>query len=192
MGSMDDKVKEIIRNHVIFSMTAGAIPVPLADIAAVTAIQLDMIKQIAGKHKVNYDDNKGKSFATALTGATLARLGASLVKSIPGIGTLLGIGTQVILSGASTYALGNLFDRHFTEGGTLLDFDTEKMKIKYNELVDKGKDFAKKIKKELKKEDTFKTLDKLKKLKESGSISEKEYEDTKKKLLKKVGEGDNN
>ena len=47
---MDDKVQEIIQNHIVFSMIAGAIPLPLADIAAVTAIQLDMIKQIA-KHR---------------------------------------------------------------------------------------------------------------------------------------------
>lgn len=185
---MDEKVQEIINNHIVFSMIAGAIPVPLADIAAVTAIQLDMIKQIAKHRSIDYDENTGKSFASSLAGATFAKIGASLIKSIPGIGTILGIGTQVVLSGASTYALGNIFDNHFSQGGTLLNFNTDKVKTKYNELLDRGKKMARKLKKELKKDDTYRTLEKLKALKENGSITEQEYETTKKKLLDRIGE----
>ena len=185
---MDDKVQEIIQNHIVFSMIAGAIPLPLADIAAVTAIQLDMIKQIAKHRSVDYDENLGKSFATSLAGATFAKVGASLIKSIPGIGTILGIGTQVVLSGASTYALGNISDNHFSQGGTLLNFNIDKVKSKYNELVARGKDLARNLKKELKKDDTYRTLEKLKALKDNGSITEQEYEATKKKLLEKIGD----
>jgi uncharacterized protein (DUF697 family) len=184
----EDKSRSIITNHVIFSMVAGAIPLPLADIAAVTAIQVDMIKQIAKIHSVDYDEHAGKSFASSLAGASFARAGASIVKMIPGIGTMIGIGAQAVLSGASTYALGNIFERHFSLGGTLLNFDVEKVKSAYRALVEKGRDYAKKIKKELKKDDIFRTLEKLKELKDGGSITEQEYEAAKKKLLNKVGE----
>jgi uncharacterized protein (DUF697 family) len=184
----NNKSSSIITNHVIFSLVAGTIPIPLADIAAVTAIQLDMIKQIAKIYSIDYDEHAGTSFASALAGASFARMGASLVKMIPGVGTIIGIGTQAVLSGASTYALGNIFERHFSLGGTLLNFDVDKVKSAYHSLVERGKEYAKKIRKDLNKDDVFRTLEKLKELKESGSITEQEFEATKKKLLDKVGE----
>ena len=36
----------VIKNHMIWSMGAGFIPVPIADLFAVSAIQLDMIRQL--------------------------------------------------------------------------------------------------------------------------------------------------
>ena len=40
-------------------MIAGAIPVPLVDIAAVTAIQLDLIKELADHYDVDYSRERG-------------------------------------------------------------------------------------------------------------------------------------
>ena len=37
----------IIKNHMVWSMGAGFIPVPIADLFAVSAIQLDMIRQLS-------------------------------------------------------------------------------------------------------------------------------------------------
>ena len=37
----------IIRNHVIWSMGAGMIPILVADVFAVSALQLDMIRQLS-------------------------------------------------------------------------------------------------------------------------------------------------
>jgi len=187
----EKEIDNLIKKHIIFSMTAGAIPIPLADIVAVTAIQLDMIKEIAEIYSVDYDKNKGKSLASSLAGASFARFGASIIKAIPGVGTIVGLGTQVILSGASTYALGKIFDSHFLEEGDLFNFDTDSVKSTYNDLLKKGKDVAKGIKKDLKSEDTFETIEKLKELKESGAITEEEFESTKKKLLKKISGEDN-
>ena len=186
---MDDTVNSIINKHVLFSMTSGAIPLPLADIAAVTAVQMDMIKQIANHYKIPYDENVGKSIASSLTGASLAKVGASLIKSLPGVGTAVGIGTQVVLSGASTYALGKIFESHFSESGSFSDLNVDMVKDKYEELLKKGKKFAEDVKGQLKSKDAFKQIDKLKKLKDNGSITEEEFEKTKKKLLDKITEG---
>ncbi len=179
-------IDDLIKKHVLFSMTAGAIPIPLADIAAVTAIQLDMIKEIAELYDVPYDKNRGKSIASSLAGASFARFGASIIKSVPGVGTLAGLASQVVLSGASTYALGRIFESHFSADGDLFDLETDAVKKKYKEFLKKGKDFASSLKKNDKGADIFETIEKLKELKESGAISEDEYEKTKKELLKKV------
>jgi len=179
-------IDDIIKTHVTYAMTAGAIPVPVADFVAVSAIQYDLIQKVAEFHKVDYDSNKGKTLATSIAGASASRLGASIVKALPGIGTVLGIASQVIISGATTYALGKLFDSHFVNNGTLESLNTEAVKAKYKEYVDKGKEYAKNLKKSFSKDDVLSTIEKLKELKDSGAISEDEFQSLKEKLLNKV------
>jgi uncharacterized protein (DUF697 family) len=178
--------EDIISAHVIFAMTAGAIPVPVADLVAVSAIQYDLIRQLAAFHKVNYDADKGKTLASSLAGATISRLGASALKAIPGVGTILGIGSQIVMAGAATYALGKLFDSHFSGGKSLDNINLDSVKEQYNELLSKGKEYAKDLKKSFSKEDVFQTIEKLKQLKESGAITDEEFLRTKEKLLNKI------
>ena len=145
----NEDANTIIRNHVAWSMGMGLIPVLMADIFAVSALQLDMIKQLCKVYGVDYKETEGKAIVTSLTGSTLARLGAaSVVKLIPGIGTVLGGITVSSFAGASTYALGEVFKKHFSEGGTILDFDPKRLKNYYNSKFEKGKDIAKQVSKE--------------------------------------------
>ena len=180
-------VEDIISNHVIFAMTAGAIPVPVADIVAVSAIQYDMIKQVAEFYKADYDANKGKTLASALAGATFARIGASALKALPGVGTILGIGSQMVMTGATTYALGKLFDSHFSGNNSLDNLNLDYAKKQYKELLNKGKEYAKDLKKNFSKDDVFITIEKLNQLKETGAITEEEFLKTKERLLNKIG-----
>ena len=106
--SKQEEAERIIRSHVLWAMGGGLIPIPLVDIAAVTGIQLDMLKQLAVLHDVDYSASSGKAFISALSGSTFAALGSSLVKVIPGIGTFLGVLSMSALSGASTYAVGQV------------------------------------------------------------------------------------
>ena len=192
----------IIKNHMIWSMGAGFIPVPIADFFAVAAIQLDMIRQISKIYDINFKETEGKAVITALTGSSLARIGARAAKFIPGVGTVLGGVTMAVLSGASTYALGEVFKKHFETGGTFLDFDPSRLKKFYDEKFEKGKQIAREMEPaqkkghdeaaaiadkneemELKENDVVNQLNELNKLKNDGAITEKEFEALKKKLL---------
>lgn len=142
----EKEIDRIISDHVIFAMVAGAIPVPVLDIAAVTAIQLDMIRQLAEKYDMSFDLEVGKSLVSSIfassVGTTVGRAGASFVKSIPGIGTVLGISSQVALAGITTFAVGNLFNLHFSQGNPLVSFNFKTVKELFDELLKKGKDFV--------------------------------------------------
>ena len=186
----------VIRNHMIWSMGAGFIPVPIADFFAVSAIQLDMIRQMCKIYDVDFSETQGKALITALTGSGLARLGARAIKFIPGVGSVLGGVTLAILSGASSYALGEVFKKHFETGGTFLDFDVSRLKKYYNEKFEKGKEMAKDIRdkqkraEEIIEEDvdeapgaSIDQLRELAQLKEDGIISEEEFEKMKKKII---------
>lgn len=193
-----DSANSIIKNHMIWSMGAGLIPVPIADFFAVSAIQLDMIRQMCKLYEIDFKETEGKALITSLTGSGLARLGSrAVIKFIPGIGSVMGGVTMAVLSGASTYALGEVFKTHFETGGTFLDFDPERLKKFYNEKFEKGKEMAKDMKKEqddLKKNaDTVKKqgvvndavtrLKELAELKKDGLISQEEFDKMKKKIM---------
>lgn len=212
----DKHADTIIRNHVIWSMGAGLIPILIADIFAVSALQLDMIRQLCRCYGIDYQETQGKAIVTSLTSSTVARLGArSVLKLIPGVGSLVGGATVSLFAGASTYALGEVFKKHFESGGTILDFDPERLKNYYRDKFEKGKKVAADLRKrkasaetdgadevaetgevELMEEempsaaemktdndDIITRLKELGELKESGVITEEEFEKMKKKLI---------
>lgn len=201
----DDDANKIIRNHVAWSMGMGLIPVLMADVFAVSALQLDMIKQLCKVYGVDYQETEGKAIVTSLTSSTLARLGAaSIVKLIPGIGTIAGGLTVSSFAGASTYALGEVFKKHFSTGGTILDFDPKRLKNYYNSKFEKGKEVAREVARdkeitvtadpdqpseievEAEKESAdaiIKRLKELGELRENGIITEEEFQAMKAKLI---------
>lgn len=202
MENKTEEANSIIKNHMMWSMGAGFIPVPIADVFAVGAIQLDMIRQLCNLYEVNYKDTEGKAVISSMTGSIIARVGARAIKFIPGVGTVIGGVTLAILSGASTYALGEVFKKHFETGGTFLDFDPKRLKKVYDEMFEKGKDYAKKIKKEqamaeveltreakdhkIEEQDVLQRLKDLARLKEDGLISEDEFNLLKKRIMEKA------
>ena len=188
----------IIKNHIVWSMGAGLIPVPIVDFFAVSGIQLDMIRQLCKLYDQDFKESEGKAIITSLTGSGIARMGAkAMVKFIPGIGSVIGGVTMAVLSGASSYALGEVFKKHFETGGTFLDFDPKRLKKLYDEKFEKGKKVAEQIKREndRKREAaeqatgskmSGRMVDKLKELAElrrEGLITEEEYSAMKKKLI---------
>lgn len=196
----------VIRNHVIWSMGAGLIPVLVADIFAVSALQLDMIRQLCRVYEIDFSETQGKAIVTSLTSSTLARLGAgSLVKIIPGLGTVLGGVTVSVFAGASTYALGEVFKKHFESGGTILDFDPARLKNLYKQMFEKGKKVAQDLKDQepeasftppptptatpsssaSDQSDIMAKLKELGEMRDSGIITQEEFDAMKQKLLKK-------
>lgn len=153
-GGMDNekrkkKANSIVRNHIIWSMGTGLIPIPVLDFFAVSAVQLDMVRQLSKLYGVDFKETEGKAVITSLTGSGLAQLGArAAMKLIPGVGTVIGGVTMSVLSGASTYALGEIFKEHFETGGTFLDFDPGRLRKYYQEKFEKGKQVARDIREE--------------------------------------------
>ncbi len=158
-GKMDNEKRQksansIVRNHIIWSMGTGLIPIPVVDFFAVSAVQLDMVRQLSKLYEVDFKDTEGKAVITSLTGSGLAQLGSrAAIKLIPGIGSIVGGVTMSVLSGASTFALGEIFKEHFETGGTFLDFDPGRLKKYYQEKFEKGKKVAKDIREEEKRKE---------------------------------------
>ncbi len=143
----------IVKNNIITAMASGLIPVPLFDIISLTNIHFHMIQTLAEHYEVPVDDITRSLVTSLITGslpvATMLGLG-SLFKGVPGIGTLAGSGSVSVLSGAVSFALGQVFIRHFENGGTLKDFDPEAARDYFSEQLKSGKEVAQALLQELK------------------------------------------
>ena len=132
----------IIRNHTYAAIGIGFIPIPLVDLAALTALQLKMISSIAKAYGVEFKKERTKSIISALCGGTLTVVSvpmlSSLFKAIPIVGQTVGAATVSISGAASTYALGYVFDKHFKEGGTLLNVSVDNIKEGFTDYYQKG------------------------------------------------------
>lgn len=131
-----------VKNYMIGAMAAGLIPLPVVDMVAVTAIQIKTIHSIAKQYEVPFSQNLVKSLLISLLGGTITLTTTVLAKSLPVIGQATGIISAMIISGATTYAVGKIFIEHFESGGTFLDFDPERMRAHFQELYEEGKQLA--------------------------------------------------
>ncbi|MEM1268887.1 MAG: DUF697 domain-containing protein [Bacteroidota bacterium] len=181
------EAEQTVNAHILWSMGGGLIPFPLMDIAAVTAIQVDMLKQIADVYEVDFSRSHGKTYVTALAGSSLARLGASAIKLIPGVGSVIGGLSMSVLSGASTYGIGQVSIRHFESDGNLVDVDLDWAKTAYARAFETGKTVAEGFKGRAKQaRTTVEALNELRRRRDSGEITPEFYETQKQQVLREL------
>lgn len=134
---------EIVKRNSLYAAAVGLVPVPFVNLAGVTALEIKMLKNLADHYGVPFREDAGKSIVSALIGglgATEIGYGAvGLVKGIPLVGAILGAVTLPVTAGALTWAIGKVFIMHFESGGTMLDFDANKMRTYFAEQFGKGK-----------------------------------------------------
>ncbi len=142
--------KKVVKNYMWWSMGAGLIPVPFADLAAVSGVQLKMLKDMSDIYEIKFAENKGKSIISALLGSIVPNtLSAgnvgSLLKMVPVVGSVIGGLSMSLFSGAATYAIGKVFIQHFEAGGTFLDFNPATVKEYFHTLYKEGQTVAKEM-----------------------------------------------
>src|ERR1700730_6114241 len=120
----DERASQLVDRLSLWSGAAGLIPLPLVDMAAVGGVQFYMLRRLSEIYRVPFSDNRGKSILASVAGAVIpASASTSVIKSLPGIGTVIGALTMPIVSAGATWVIGKLFIQHFASGGTLLDFN---------------------------------------------------------------------
>ncbi len=117
----------IVRRHVWLSIGASAIPLPVLDIAVLTATQLHLLEKLSQHYGVAFNRQLAKEKLLALLSgiapATTVMGLSQASKLIPGIGTVLGGVSVSALSGALVYAVGKIWIKHFAAGGTWENFE---------------------------------------------------------------------
>ena len=140
--------ERIIHRNILWSLGAGLVPVVGLDMAAVTAIQLKMVRELARLYEVPFRADLGKTAIAALLGGAVpmaSGLGAialfqGATRSVPIVGSLIGLATVSTVASATTYAVGAVFYQHFASGGTFLSFDPKKVEAYFREKFVEAKD----------------------------------------------------
>jgi uncharacterized protein (DUF697 family) len=144
------QAQETVNKYAMGSMAVGFIPLPLIDLAALTATQLKMLQSLANQYEIEFSQEVVKSLVASLLGGVMpvsaASSLASLIKVVPVIGQASGMISMATMGAAGTYAVGTVFIEHFESGGTFLTFDAEKVKEKFQILFEEGKHFVTKMK----------------------------------------------
>jgi uncharacterized protein (DUF697 family) len=137
------KADQLIKQYSFRSSLTGFIPIPLLDTLGLLGVQQLMLYHLSVLYDVPYSKSRAKTRIAGLTSGLAARVASPMVgsalKLIPGIGTLVGGASMAMLGGASTYAVGKVFQQHFEEGGTLENFDPKVAKETFETEFKVGK-----------------------------------------------------
>jgi uncharacterized protein (DUF697 family) len=105
-----------ILGYSTLAATAGALPVPFVDLVAVSGIQTRMVYDLAQVYGQPLTRQRLAELASTLGLGMLARQATrTLIKAVPGLGTVLGSMAGGALAWASTYALGKAFCLYYRE-----------------------------------------------------------------------------
>ena len=109
--------RRIVDRHKNYAAAGGLVPLPAANIASVTAVNLRMVKQLSELYGVPFQRDRTRSLIVALiagavpTGAGLAA-SSTLMWIIPG-GLVWGLGAAALTAGALTRGIGLVFIESF-------------------------------------------------------------------------------
>lgn len=136
-----------VKRYMLWSAGGALIPIPFVDIAAVLATQLKMLAEISKIYEIPFERNNVKAVVASLLGYILPEalsegLFGSLLKTVPVVGTLVGIPSFAVFVGAYTWAMGRVFIMHFESGGKFLDFDPGAVRAHFRTEFEEGQRMA--------------------------------------------------
>lgn len=135
---------EIVNRHALYAAAGGLIPLPLVEVVTSGTIQLRMIAKLAEIYELPFSEQAVKAAIASLAGSVLplsvvGRTTFSLFRAVPVVGPALSLTTVPVLSGAVTWAIGRVFAWHFTNGGTIENFDASAKAEEFKREFQEGK-----------------------------------------------------
>lgn len=126
-----------IRNHALIAAGVGLLPLPVVDLVALTATQLNLLRELGNLYGSEFKEDIAKKLIASLINGYVplqfvAPL-ASALKAIPLIGQTAGSLSMSVLGGGVTYAIGKVFVQHFESGGTFLDFEPSSVRAYFRQ-----------------------------------------------------------
>ena len=117
--------RRIVDRHAAYSAVGGIIPVPIANVAGVTAVIVRMVKVLSDLYGVPFQRDRARTIVIGLMGGAMptglaAVTASTLVYIVPG-SNLIGLAVSSATAIACTRGIGRIFIEHFESGATLSD-----------------------------------------------------------------------
>jgi hypothetical protein len=141
---------------------------------------------------VKFSPLDAENLIKAVSVGGVAKVGSTLVKLMPGVGSIVGGVSQSAIAGASTYALAQVVMNEYAANGNLSNIDVEAAKSMYRDAFDRGREYVSNLEKEREREkakesdNVFDKLERLAQLRERGLITDEEFKLQKQKLLERL------
>jgi len=108
---------KIVSRYKNYAALGGLVPLPVANIASVTAVNLRMVKQLSDLYQVPFQRDRTRALIVGLIGGAVptgvgTATSATLMFIVPG-GLLWGMGASALTAGALTRAIGLVFIESF-------------------------------------------------------------------------------
>lgn len=116
---------KIVERHAVYAAVGGLIPVPIANVAGVTAIIVRMVKVLSDLYGTPFERDRARAIVVGFMGGAMPTgLGAVTTSTlgyiVPGSG-LLGLAVSSVTAVACTRSIGRIFVEHFESGAGLDD-----------------------------------------------------------------------
>lgn len=130
------KARRRVDYYTAASSTVGVLPLPVLDMLAVGSLQLKLIHDLSKIYQTPFSSQRAKAAVAALlSGVQTGLIIKSLFKYVPVFGYPVMAIPSAFAVGAITYAIGRVFIYHFELGGTLLDFDAQKLRAYFQQQL---------------------------------------------------------
>jgi uncharacterized protein (DUF697 family) len=112
-----------VERHAAFSAVGGIIPLPIANLASVTALNVHMVKRLSDLYSVPYERDRARAMVIGLLGGImpsgLGMITASTLSFIIPASGLIGLAVSSVSALACTRRIGQTLIEHFESGKTL-------------------------------------------------------------------------
>ena len=116
----------IVERHATYSAAGGLIPLPIANVASVTAIIVRMVKMLSRLYEVPFERDRTRAIVVGMVGAAmptgLAAVASSTVQYLVPASGIIGLAVSSVAAVGSTRSIGLVFIDHFEGSVTLSDY----------------------------------------------------------------------
>jgi uncharacterized protein (DUF697 family) len=117
--------RSIVERHAAYAAVGGIIPLPIANVASITAVIVRMVKMLSDLYAVPFERDRARAIVIGMMGGAMptglaAVTTSTLVYIVPG-SALIGLAVSSIAAIACTRGIGRIFVEHFENGATLQD-----------------------------------------------------------------------
>jgi uncharacterized protein (DUF697 family) len=117
------KATAVVERYANYSAVGGAIPIPLANAAAITALLIRMVKSLSDLYGAPFERNRTRVVIVALMGGALPTGFSTIATStltyfVPGL-NLVGLAVSSVTSGAYARSIGQIYIENFENGATI-------------------------------------------------------------------------
>jgi uncharacterized protein (DUF697 family) len=120
------RARAIVERHATYSAAGGLIPLPLVNVASVTAIILRMVKRLSTLYGVPFERDRARAIVVGLAGGAtptgLAAVTTSTLQYLVPASALIGLAVSSVAAVGCTRSIGRIFVEHFENGQTLHEF----------------------------------------------------------------------